>query len=115
MAKSIKELKKENASLKSKSEKSDVTLIELADEVRHALIILFHFRQNCTKPRGFMKLRHTSHFSKTASDRLPRSFINYAQFHETTRGFGAILPSFLKPKFVFVNCNLAAKCTRPSI
>lgn len=32
MAKSIKELKKENAFLKSKSEKSDITLIELADE-----------------------------------------------------------------------------------
>ncbi|XP_073139840.1 uncharacterized protein [Henckelia pumila] len=32
MAKSNKELKKENAFLKSKSEKSDVTLIELADE-----------------------------------------------------------------------------------
>ncbi|RDX96984.1 Alpha-taxilin, partial [Mucuna pruriens] len=32
MAKSIKELKKENQFLKSKSEKSDVTLIELADE-----------------------------------------------------------------------------------
>lgn len=34
MAKSIKELKKENQFLKSKSEKSDVTLIELVDEVR---------------------------------------------------------------------------------
>lgn len=43
MAKSIKELKKENAFLKSKSEKSDVTLIELADEVSHVFIILFHF------------------------------------------------------------------------
>ncbi|XP_057425454.1 uncharacterized protein LOC130718844 isoform X2 [Lotus japonicus] len=32
MAKSMKELKKENQFLKSKSEKSDVTLIELADE-----------------------------------------------------------------------------------
>lgn len=33
MAKSIKELKKENVFLKSKSEKSDVTLIELVEEV----------------------------------------------------------------------------------
>lgn len=33
MAKSIKELKKENIFLKSKCEKSDVTLIELAEEV----------------------------------------------------------------------------------
>ena len=33
MAKSIKELKKENALLKSKTEKSDVTLIQLANEV----------------------------------------------------------------------------------
>ncbi|EXB80109.1 hypothetical protein L484_013436 [Morus notabilis] len=32
MAKSIKELKKENSFLKSKSEKSDITLIELVDE-----------------------------------------------------------------------------------
>jgi septal ring factor EnvC (AmiA/AmiB activator) len=32
MAKSIKELKKENSFLKSKCEKSDVTLIELVDE-----------------------------------------------------------------------------------
>lgn len=40
MAKSVKELKKENAFLKSKSEKSDITLIELADEVKvpHLLI-----------------------------------------------------------------------------
>lgn len=34
MAKSIKELKKENTFLKSKCEKSDVTLIELVEEVR---------------------------------------------------------------------------------
>lgn len=40
MAKSIKELKKENQFLKSKSEKSDVTLIELVDEV-HSLGFLF--------------------------------------------------------------------------
>lgn len=33
MAKSIKELKKENVFLKSKCEKSDVTLIELVEEV----------------------------------------------------------------------------------
>ena len=33
MAKSIKEHKKENTFLKSKSEKSDVMLIELVDEV----------------------------------------------------------------------------------
>lgn len=33
MAKSIKELKKENGFLKSKCEKSDVTLIELVEEV----------------------------------------------------------------------------------
>lgn len=33
MAKSIKELKKENSFLKSKCEKSDITLIELVDEV----------------------------------------------------------------------------------
>ena len=35
MAKSIKELKKENAFFKSKTEKSDITLIELVDEVVH--------------------------------------------------------------------------------
>ncbi|XP_062156824.1 uncharacterized protein LOC133864490 [Alnus glutinosa] len=35
MAKSIKELKKENSFLKSKCEKSDVTLIELVDEREH--------------------------------------------------------------------------------
>lgn len=34
MAKSIKDLKKENTFLKSKSEKSDITLIELANEVK---------------------------------------------------------------------------------
>lgn len=33
MAKSIKELKKENVFLKSKCDKTDVTLIELVDEV----------------------------------------------------------------------------------
>lgn len=33
MAKSLKELKKENAFLKGKCDKSDVTLIELAEEV----------------------------------------------------------------------------------
>lgn len=33
MAKSIKELKKENSFLKGKSEKSDITLIELVEEV----------------------------------------------------------------------------------
>lgn len=33
MAKSIKDLKKENTFMKSKSEKSDITLIELANEV----------------------------------------------------------------------------------
>lgn len=38
MAKSIKELKKENSFLKSKSEKSDITLIELVDEVSPAYI-----------------------------------------------------------------------------
>lgn len=38
MAKSIKELKKENIFLKSKSEKSDVTLIELVEEVRFTCI-----------------------------------------------------------------------------
>lgn len=34
MAKSIKELKKENAFLKNKCEKSDISLIELVEEVR---------------------------------------------------------------------------------
>lgn len=34
MAKSIKELKKENTFLKSKCEKSDISLIELVEEVR---------------------------------------------------------------------------------
>lgn len=34
MAKSIKDLKKENAFLKNKCEKSDITLRELVDEVR---------------------------------------------------------------------------------
>lgn len=38
MAKSIKELKKENSFLKSKTEKSDITLIELVDEV---LVLVF--------------------------------------------------------------------------
>lgn len=38
MAKSIKELKKENQFLRSKSEKSDVTLIELVDEVHIACV-----------------------------------------------------------------------------
>ena len=33
MAKSIKELKKENSFLKSKTEKSDINIIELANEV----------------------------------------------------------------------------------
>jgi len=42
MAKSMKELKKENQFLKSKSEKSDITLIELVDEV-HCLRFLFCF------------------------------------------------------------------------
>ncbi len=41
MAKSIKELKKENSFLKSKCEKSDVTLIELVDEVY--IFVLFFF------------------------------------------------------------------------
>lgn len=36
MAKSIKELKKENLFLKNKSEKSDVTLIVLVEEVSFA-------------------------------------------------------------------------------
>lgn len=35
MAKSVKELKKENTFLKSKCEKSDVSLIELVEEVIH--------------------------------------------------------------------------------
>lgn len=43
MAKSIKELKKENIFLKSKSEKSDVTLIELVEEVRFTCISPFFF------------------------------------------------------------------------
>lgn len=43
MAKSIKELKKENIFLKSKCEKSDVTLIELVEEVRFTCISLFFF------------------------------------------------------------------------
>ena len=34
MAKSIKEIKKENVFLKSKCDKSDVTLIELVEEVQ---------------------------------------------------------------------------------
>jgi hypothetical protein len=42
MAKSIKELKKENTFLKSKSEKSDVMLIELVDEVWLACICRLH-------------------------------------------------------------------------
>ena len=37
MAKSIKELKKKNQLLKSKSKKSDVTLIELVDDVYNFL------------------------------------------------------------------------------
>lgn len=43
MAKSIKELKKENAFLKGKCDKSDVTLIELAEEVILSLINLTLF------------------------------------------------------------------------
>lgn len=39
MTKSIKELKKENQFLKSKTEKSDITLIELVDEVDHLHLI----------------------------------------------------------------------------
>lgn len=42
MAKSIKELRKENGFLKNKSEKSDVTLIELANEVSHAYTLYIH-------------------------------------------------------------------------
>lgn len=43
MAKSIKELKKENAFLKSKCEKSDFTLIELVEEVSWCACLRFHF------------------------------------------------------------------------
>lgn len=43
MAKSIKELKKENAFLKSKCEKSDFTLIELVEEVSWCACSRFHF------------------------------------------------------------------------
>lgn len=38
MTKSIKELKEENSFLKGKCERSDVTLIELVEEVRPACI-----------------------------------------------------------------------------
>jgi len=34
MSKAIKELRKENAFLKNKTEKSDITLIELVEEVK---------------------------------------------------------------------------------
>lgn len=34
MSKAIKELRKENAFLKSKTERSDITLIELVEEVK---------------------------------------------------------------------------------
>lgn len=43
MAKSIKELKKENSFLKSKGEKSDVTLIELVDEVSFSCLFMLFF------------------------------------------------------------------------
>lgn len=43
MAKSIKELKKENTFLKSKCEKSDFTLIELVEEVSWRACSRFHF------------------------------------------------------------------------
>lgn len=43
MAKSVKELKKENTFLKSKCEKSDISLIELVEEViSHFLSISFY-------------------------------------------------------------------------
>lgn len=42
MTKSIKELKKENSFLKSKCEKSDVTLIELLDEVNLHLLQFYY-------------------------------------------------------------------------
>lgn len=41
MGKSVKELKKENTFLKSKCEKSDVTLIELVEEVWFSPFELF--------------------------------------------------------------------------
>lgn len=40
MAKSIKDLKKENTFLKSKTEKSDFTLIQLVEEVRIDFILM---------------------------------------------------------------------------
>lgn len=45
MAKSIKELKKENAFLKGKCDKTDVTLIELAEEVMLSLSLLTLFKE----------------------------------------------------------------------
>lgn len=68
MAKSIKELKKENIFLKSKSEKSDVTLIELVEEVRFTCISPFFFFffnlfvlltvkiSQCTTPDAFIPM-----------------------------------------------------------
>lgn len=45
MAQSIKELKKENMFLKGKCEKSDVTLIELVEEVWITCISMLHFSE----------------------------------------------------------------------
>lgn len=54
MTKSIKELKKENAFLKSKCDKSDVTLIELVEEVK---FISFHSLELLSIPgRGYVEL-----------------------------------------------------------
>ena len=39
MSKTIKKLEKENITLKKKAEKSDVTVIDLLDEVSHAPIV----------------------------------------------------------------------------
>lgn len=44
MSKSIKELRKENAFLKSKTERSDITLIELVEEVKRNSLILTIFK-----------------------------------------------------------------------
>lgn len=53
MTKSIKELKKENQFLKSKSEKSDITLIELVDEVNDFFFLSFVCFLDCTiQPQG---------------------------------------------------------------
>jgi len=63
MAKSIKELKKENTFLKSKSEKSDVMLIELVDEVWLACICRLHLSRLFAtgNPSFFMLLLTCKH------------------------------------------------------